>query len=127
MFALYTRKLYHEIMHFYMWIALNVDLVARFVCLQVTYPMRLAKLLHRAPLLLALAMPRLSFGLALKRQRTLLQECREQLTMAATALLSTICSVVMPVLFSFAFVWLTGKSICCNTQFHPPVDLCVKE
>ncbi len=76
---------------------------------QVTYPMRLARILHRTPLILALALPLLSLAVGPKLQRTVLQQYLEQSKMALVAFLSAAFAVITPVLFSVAFVYVTGE------------------
>ena len=71
--------------------------------------MRLAKLLHKTPLLLALALPLFISAVGANQQRTITHRYLEQLKMAAVALLSGACAVIAPVLFAFAFVYLTGE------------------
>ncbi|CAL8467649.1 g7187 [Coccomyxa elongata] len=77
--------------------------------LMVTYPMRLAKILHRTPLLLALLMPLVTSALSLKQQHSIFCQYLEIVKMLTVALFSAICTVLAPVLFSLASVFCTGQ------------------
>ena len=83
---------------------------------QVTYPTWLAGHLHRIPLTLALGLPLLLPGTALGAQAPLSTKYAALLKATLVGLLGTVGSILLPALYSAAFVTITGGDLClCST------------
>ena len=79
---------------------------------QVTYPTWLAGHLHRIPLTLALGLPLLLPGTAAGAQAPLSAKYMALLKASLVGLLGTVGSIVLPALYSAAFVTVTGGVLC---------------